>query len=60
MTAPDLIATLRPLWDELDRVQRLASEALAADDMQAWADHAARGAEIYERLAVLNGWRDNQ
>jgi hypothetical protein len=26
--------------------------------MQAWAEHAGRGAEIYEELARLAGWRD--
>lgn len=66
MTAPDQptsrepasIATMRPLWDELDQVQRLASEALNRDDWDAWSEHAAKGAEIHERLAVLMGWRD--
>lgn len=46
------------LFAELDACSKGASEALADDDWDTWSMHAARGAEILEELAVLNGWRD--
>lgn len=56
--ADDPFADRRPLWDELDKVQKAASAALAADDWQAWAEAAGRGAEIHEELARIQGWRE--
>lgn len=55
----DPFAAHRPLWDELDTVQQAVRAAIAADDMQTWGEHASRGAEIYEELARLSGWRDD-
>jgi hypothetical protein len=60
-TAPerlDPFAEFRPLWAELDENQKGCATALAADDWQAWAEHAGRGAEIFEELARLSGWRN--
>lgn len=54
---PDPFAAMRPLWEELDRNHTACSAALAANDWQAWAECASRGAEIFEELARLNGWR---
>lgn len=47
----------RELFEELDRVSEAASEAMAAGDMDAWATHAGRGAELYEEIAERLGWR---
>ncbi len=47
----------RELFEQLDQVVLDARAALAAGDMQAWADHAARGALLHEELAVVFGWR---
>jgi hypothetical protein len=57
-TAPVTADEQRALFDELDKTYKAASAALAADDMQTWAEHAGRGAEIHEELARRNGWRD--
>lgn len=60
-TAPertDPFAEFRPLWAELDQNQKACAAALAADDWEAWAERARRGAEIFEELARLSGWRD--
>ena len=50
--------TMRDLFRELDEAHRAASDAFAANDMQAWVEHAGRGAELFEKFARLNGWRD--
>lgn len=57
MTADDRITELRPLWDALDEAQKAASTALAADDWQAWAEAAGRGAELHEEITRRMGWR---
>ena len=54
LTGPEM----RDLFRELDEAHKAASAAFAADDMEAWVEHAARGAELFEKFARLNGWRD--
>jgi hypothetical protein len=54
------VEELRPLFDNLDREQTAARTALDANDMQAWAEHAARGAEIHEEIARRAGWREDR
>lgn len=49
---------MRGLFKDIDREYRAASEAMANNDMDAWVQHAGRGAELFERIARLNGWRD--
>lgn len=49
---------LRALFDDLDASVQGARAALEASDMQAWAEHAGRGAEIHEALAHRFGWRE--
>ena len=46
----------RALFEELDRETAAASEAMDADDMDAWATHAARGAELHKEIAERLGW----
>jgi hypothetical protein len=46
------------LFTEIDTEHKAASAALAANDMQAWVEHAGRGAELFEKVAHLNGWRE--
>lgn len=48
----------KDMFDEIDREYRAASEALAREDWPAWIEHAGRGAELFEKIAHLNGWRD--
>jgi hypothetical protein len=55
----DLVgAGVRGLFEDIDREYRAAVEAMARGDMEAWVKHAARGAELFEKAAWLNGWRD--
>lgn len=54
LTGPDL----RDLFRDIDDAYRAASAALAANDMQAWVEHAGRGAALFEKAARLNGWRE--
>jgi hypothetical protein len=54
LTGPEL----RDLFRNIDDAYKAASAALAANDMQAWVEHAGRGAELFERAARLNGWRE--
>lgn len=51
------IESLRPLFDELDGETKAAFAAMQANDMDAWAQHAGRGAQIHEELARRFGWR---
>jgi hypothetical protein len=61
LTVDDLTGPeMRDLFRELDEAYRAASAAMAADDMQAWVEHAARGAELFEHFARLNGWREER
>ena len=46
----------RDLFEELDRVTEAASDAMDADDMDAWSARAGRGAELYKELAERLGW----
>lgn len=46
------------LFKGIDREYRAAVEAMANGDMEAWVEHAGRGAELFEEAARLNGWRD--
>lgn len=50
---------IRALYDELHEVTQRAMAALEPDgmDMQEWAGHAGRAAEIHEEIARRNGWR---
>jgi hypothetical protein len=54
LTGPEL----RDLFRDIDDAYQAASAAFAANDMDEWVEHAARGAALYERAARLNGWRD--
>jgi len=45
----------RALFVELDEVTEAASAAMDADDMEAWAEAAGRGAEIHNELAQFRG-----
>lgn len=57
--ADDLdLAALRPLFDDLHGAAEAAITAMREGDMQAWLDHAARGAELHEEIAVRLGWRE--
>ena len=47
----------RDLFEELDRETKAASEAMDADDMDAWNTHAGRAAELHEEIAKRLGWR---
>lgn len=49
--------SLRPLFDELHETTQAASAAKVEGDMQAWLEHAARGAELHEEIAVRLGWK---
>jgi hypothetical protein len=51
---------MRDLFRELDESYRAASAAFAANDMQAWVEHAGRGSELFEKFAQLNGWRNGE
>ena len=46
------------LFRHIDEEYQAASEAMARGDMEAWVEHAGRGAELFEEAARLNGWRD--
>lgn len=47
------------LFRHIDEEYRAASDAMARGDMAAWVEHAGRGADLFEKAARLNGWRDN-
>lgn len=49
---------LRPLFDDLDKAAEAARAAMEDGDMQSWLNHAARGAELHEEIAVRLGWRE--
>lgn len=53
---PNAYEANRPLFEELDREFKAASAAMAADDMDAWATHAGRGAELYKQIAQALSW----
>lgn len=55
-TTPNAYDANRDLFEELDRVTKAASEAMDADDMDAWATHAGRGAELHKEIAARLGW----
>lgn len=53
---PNFYEANRSLFEELDRESAAAADAMAANDMDTWATHAGRGAEIYRELAERAGW----
>ncbi|HEX5568539.1 MAG TPA: hypothetical protein VFY14_16715 [Streptomyces sp.] len=46
----------RALFEELGRETQAAHTALEADDWDAWATHAGRGAELHKQIAERLGW----
>jgi hypothetical protein len=61
LTVDDLAGlAMKDLFREMDDAYQAASAAFAADDMDAWVEHAGRGAELFEKFARLNGWRDEE
>jgi hypothetical protein len=53
---PNVYEANRTLFEELDREIKAASAAMDADDMDAWATHASRVAELFRKIAEALGW----
>lgn len=53
---PNVYEANRALFEELDREAAAAREAHDRDDMDAWATHAGRAAELYQEIAKRLGW----
>lgn len=53
---PNVYEANRALFEELDRESAAANAAYDRDDMDAWATHAGRAAELYREIAEALGW----